>query len=146
MKLVVQLTVMTVSGEFLFQISWPFLSRKKMHFEIRLCEKASNFSVCALLMRSWWHVVCNMEWTWWRHQIETFSALLWPFVWRIDRLPVNSPHKGQWRCALMLTFICAWINGRVNNRKASDLRRHLDHYDVIVMCIIWGSWRATRGL
>ena len=25
----------------------------------------------------------------------------WPFVWGIHRSPVNSPHKGQWRGALM---------------------------------------------
>ena len=30
-------------------------------------------------------------------------------------------------------FICAWINGWVNNRKAGDLRRHRAHYDVTVM-------------
>ena len=33
---------------------------------------------------------------WWRHQMESFSALL-PFVWGIHRSPRNSPHKGQWR-------------------------------------------------
>ena len=49
--------------------------------------------------------------------------------------PVNdeSPHKGQWREALMLSLICAWTNGWVNNRNASDLRRHRAHYDVTVM-------------
>ena len=29
--------------------------------------------------------------------------------------PVNSPHRGQWRGALMFSLICAWINGWVNN-------------------------------
>ena len=44
------------------------------------------------------------------------------------------PHtKAQWRGALMFSFICAWINGWVNNRKAGDLRRQQAHYDVIVM-------------
>ena len=57
----------------------------------------------------------------------------WPFVRGIHRYPVNSPHKGQWRGALMFSLICAWINGWVNNREAGDLRRHRDHYDVIVM-------------
>ena len=47
--------------------------------------------------------------------------------------PVNSPHKGQWRGALMFSLICVWINGWVNNREAGDLRRHLGHNDVIVM-------------
>ena len=52
------------------------------------------------------------------------------------RSPVNSPHKGQWRGALMLSFIRAWINGWVKNRQACDLRRHRAHYDVIVMKIL----------
>ena len=34
----------------------------------------------------------------------------WPFVRGIHRSPVNSPHKGQWRGALMFSLICAWIN------------------------------------
>ena len=57
----------------------------------------------------------------------------WPFVWGIHRSPVNSPHKGQWRGALMFSLICAWIKDWVNNREAGDLRRHRAHYDVIVM-------------
>ena len=55
----------------------------------------------------------------------------WPFVWGIHRSPVNSPHKGQWRWALMFSLICVWINGWVNNREAGDLRR--THYGVTVM-------------
>ena len=47
----------------------------------------------------------------------------WPFLRGIHRSPVNSPHKGQWRGALMFTLICVWINGWVNNREVGDLRR-----------------------
>ena len=47
--------------------------------------------------------------------------------------PVNSPHNGQWRRALMFPLICAWTNGWVNNRDTCDLRCHRAHYDVIVM-------------
>ena len=57
----------------------------------------------------------------------------WPSVPGIHQSPVNSPHKGQWRGALMFSFICTWTNSWVNNREASDLNRHRDHYDVIVM-------------
>ena len=57
----------------------------------------------------------------------------WPFVRGIHRSPVNSPHGGRWRRALMFYLICPWINGRINNREAGDLRRHRHHYDVIVM-------------
>ena len=53
----------------------------------------------------------------------------WPFV-RDD-----SPHKGQWRGALIFSLICAWINGWVNNGEAGDLRRHSTHCDVTLwMC------------
>ena len=57
----------------------------------------------------------------------------WPFMRGIYRSSVNSPHKGQWRGALMFSLICVWINSWINNREAGDLRRHGDHYDVIVM-------------
>ena len=53
----------------------------------------------------------------------------WPFV------PVNSPHKGQWRGALMFSLVFPSTNSWVNNRDADDLRRHDTHYDVIVMDI-----------
>ena len=57
----------------------------------------------------------------------------WPFVRGIHRSPVNSPHKGQWRGALMFSLICVWINSWVINGKAGDLRRYRVHYDVTVM-------------
>ena len=62
----------------------------------------------------------------------------WSFVRGIHRSPVNSPHKGQWRGALMFSLICVWINGWVNNREAGDLRRH-SHYDVDVMFLGCGA-------
>ena len=59
----------------------------------------------------------------------------WPFVRGIHRSPVNSPHKGQWRGALMFSLICPRINGWVNDRKAGDLRRLRTNYDVTVMIV-----------
>ena len=64
----------------------------------------------------------------WRH-----FPRYWPFVRGSHRSPVNSPHKGQWRGALLFSLIWVWINGWVNNREAGDLRRHRAHCDVIVM-------------
>ena len=64
----------------------------------------------------------------WKH----FSRY-WPFVRGIHRSPVNSPHKSQWRGALMFSLICVWINGGVNNREAGDLRHYRAHHDVIIM-------------
>ena len=66
----------------------------------------------------------------------------WPFVRGIHRSPVNSPHKGQWRGALMFSLICVWINDWVNNGEAGDLRRYRIHYDVTVMIKIKTSIRA----
>ena len=57
----------------------------------------------------------------------------WPFARGIHRSPVNAPHKGQWRAALMFSLICARINGWVNNREAGDERRYRTNYDVIIM-------------
>ena len=85
--------------------------------------------------------------SWWRHQVETCSASL-AFVrgihrwlrW-IHRSPVNSPHADQWRRTLVLSLICAWTNGWVNNQDAGDLRRHRADYDVTVMwCRIVIQW------
>ena len=69
---------------------------------------------------------------WRRHRMETFSTLL-ALVRGIHRLPVNSPHNGQWRGVLMFSVICARKNDWVNNREAGDLRRYRTHYDVTVM-------------
>ena len=57
---------------------------------------------------------------------------------RIQRSPVivNSHHKGQWRRALIVSLICAWIDAWVNNHEAGNLRCHHAHYDVIVLDVI----------
>ena len=46
--------------------------------------------------------------------------------------PVNAPHKGQWRRALMFSLICASTNVWANNRKGGDMRRHCSHYGDIM--------------
>ena len=70
----------------------------------------------------------------------------WQFVWGIHRSPVNSPHKGQWRRALIFfLLICTRINGWVNNGEAGDLRRYRAHYDVTVLCVmICPLWTLTN--
>ena len=73
----------------------------------------------------------------------------WPFVRGIHRFPVNSPHKGQWRGALMFSLICVWINGWVNNHEAGGLRRYRAHYDVTVTIMVQceksrnGRWNSV---
>ena len=73
-----------------------------------------------------------------------------PFVRGIHRSPVNSPHKGQWRWALMFSLICSWTNCWVNNRNADDLGRHCVNDDVTVMSldfsfILISTWRQCFG-
>ena len=63
----------------------------------------------------------------------------------IHRSPVNSPHKGQRRGALMLSLICVWINDWVNNREAGDLRRYRAHYEVLVMLFIYGGMQKENA-
>ena len=78
----------------------------------------------------------------------------WPFVRGNHRWPVNSLRKGQWRGAWLFSLICAWINGKVNNREAGEMRRHRAHYDVNLMriarssypgpCITPAIWRCRK--
>ena len=79
-----------------------------------------------------WRETWMLKTAWWRHQMETLSALPGLCV-GIHRSLVNSPHKGQWRGVLMFSLICAETNGHVNNRDAGNFRRHRAHYDVTVM-------------
>ena len=57
----------------------------------------------------------------------------WRFVRGIQRSTVYSPHKGQWRIALMFSLICVSTNCWANNRNAGELRRHRVHYHVILI-------------
>ena len=57
-----------------------------------------------------------------------------PCHWSLrHRLPVNSPHKGQWRRALMFSLICDCTTVWINNRDAGDMRRHRAPYDFTVI-------------
>ena len=58
--------------------------------------------------RSTWMILIGMydDVIKWKH-----FPRYWPFVWGIHRSPVKSPHKGQWRGAVMFSLICVWING-----------------------------------
>ena len=87
--------------------------------------------ICAIDLESYSQVSCSIihdDVIKWKH-----FPRYWPVVRGIHRPPVNSPHKGQWRGALMFSLICAQINGWANNREAGNLRPHRTHYDVILM-------------
>ena len=61
-------------------------------------------------------ILCVWFWcelfSWWRHQMEIFSALLGPLC---GGWPVNSPHKGRWRGTLMFSLISA-LNKRISKQ------------------------------
>ena len=64
--------------------------------------------------------------------MEIFSALL-ALCAGNSPVPVNSPHKGQWR-GVLYVFFDLRLNIRLsNNRSAGDLRRYRGHYDVTLM-------------
>ena len=74
----------------------------------------------------------------WRHQMETFSALL-------AICAGNSPVTGEFPAQRSVTrsfdvfFTCAWTNGWINNQDAGNLRRHRTHYYVTVMINAFGQ-------
>ena len=105
-------------------------------------------STVVMCIPTWWLVEISMPGSWrcLRHSPMVSEHAIhddvikwehfprnWPFVRGIHRSPVNSPHIGQWRGALMVSLICVWINDWVDNREAGDLRRYRAHYGVIVM-------------
>ena len=53
---------------------------------------------------------------------------------------VSSPHKGQWRRALMFSLICVWTNNWINNWDAGGLRCHHAHYNFTVMFNLRQHW------
>ena len=103
--------------------------------------------------------------TWWRHQMETFSALL-------ALCAGNSSVTGEFPSqrpvvrSFDVFFICAWTNGWVFHRDAGDLRRYHGHNDITVMikcqvchimwigyffwtlypCLHWNTMSKCRGL
>ena len=57
------------------------------------------------------------------------SGPLWRETSSNHRSQVDSPHKGQWRGALIFSSTISWAN----NLDAGDLRRHRAHFDVTVV-------------
>ena len=76
--------------------------------------------------------------SWWRHHtFRATSPLCGEFTGH--RWMVNSPHKGQWRGALMFCLVRAWTNSWANSGDADDLRRHRAHDDVTVISWLWSE-------
>ena len=83
------------------------------------CDGCAGFSCCCLPQKI--HFIHD-DVIKWKH-----FPRYYPFVRGIRRSPVNYPHKGQWRGALMVSLICA-LNRQLSiqsYRKVGDLRRSL---------------------
>ena len=102
---------------FLITASCVFMLSCNDHFSVNKLHYPGDIA------QSWCRMTSSME---------NFPCY-WPFVRGIHWSPVNSPHKGQWRTALIISLICAWPNSWVNDHNAGDLRRHRAHHDVTVM-------------
>ena len=85
---------------------------------------------------------------WWRHQMETFYALL-------AFCAGNSPVTGEFPAQRLMTrnsdFMCAWNNNWENNGDIGDLRQHRANSNGIVMspqhwlCTISRSTFSTKN-
>ena len=91
------------------------LSFSRLFYLLAANEQLGPLQISLRLM-----IAVSIKLTWWRHQMETFSALL-AFCVGIHRSPVNSHLKGQWRKAVVFLSSVPWINGWVNNREAYRL-------------------------
>ena len=102
---------------------WIYLRKDKIH--LYFLYNSSSLRWCKQLK------------SWWRHQMETFYALL-------AICAGNSPVPGEFPAqrpvtqirALMFSLICTRINGWVNNGEAGHSIRHRAHYDVTVMLLL----------
>ena len=78
--------------------------------------------------------------------METFSALL-AICAGNSLVPGEFPAQRPVTRSFDVFFDLRLINDWVNNREAGDLRRHVDHYDVSVMCShgheLWKYWYFT---
>ena len=84
-----------------------------------------------LIIMNYWIKIkfwaCTQPYPWWRHQKETFSALL-------VICAGNSPVAGEFPAQRPVTR-----SFDVNTGVAGDLKRHCAHYDVIVMSYTFPS-------
>ena len=104
-----------------------------MYLPSSVWAKDTYFYLCI-----WWSTLRNTEIVKMNYSITHGMASYWPWLNYLMMTSSNgnilritghlcweftgSPHKGQWRGALMFSLICVWINGWVNNREARDLR------------------------
>ena len=81
-------------------------------------------------INGWSQIPLHSRYAWWRHQMETFSAVC------AGKSPVTGEFPAQRPVTRSFVFslISVWINCWVHNRDTGDLISHRAHYDVFVMC------------
>ena len=123
-------------------VCFPSASRLSWRGYLCCCSSLHNTLSCSTIRTGgyWVYGFSFAVWSWIVGNASRYDVIkwkhfprYWPSVWGIHWSTMNSPHKGQWRGALMFSLICAWTNGRINNRDAGALRRHRAHYNVTVM-------------
>ena len=123
-----RLNMMTV----LLGIKIPMIKMRRssgrLIFIIRISTLASLYLYIGTVLRK---TMMFAVMAWWRHQMETFSALL-AICAGNSPVPGEFPSKRPVMRSSYVSLICAWINGWVNNRNAGDLRRNRANYNIIV--------------
>ena len=113
-------------GVFGSTLSTTFLYSWQSNYWLFVCQnEASGYG--PLWMLSCWFITCNtcgVKWTWWRHQMETFSALLAICVGNSPGTRTKASDAELW---------CFLSSASELTVEASDLRRYRAHYDVSVM-------------
>ena len=106
-------------------------------------------SKLTVLWRTWspWIQIIHDDVIKWKH-----FPRYWPFVRGIHRSPVNSPHEGQWRGALMFFFYLR-LNKQLSKQSWGWLFEALSrpswrHCNVLLYrCIIFEiKWLSTDGV
>ena len=108
--------------------------------EVILVDKKMPQTCCRDSLLSFGSVASvpvNQSWrTWWRHQMETFSALL-ALCEGTPLVACGFPSQRPVTRSFDVFLICASTNNWVNNRDVGNLGRHRDHHDVTLM--IWAN-------
>ena len=97
-----------------------------------ICRCVLSMSVYACTCMCTCSIMKSWDGTWWRHQMETVSALL---AICAGNSPVTGHRTKVSDAELWCQFslISVWINGWVNIHGVGDLRRYRGHYDVNVI-------------
>ena len=75
---------------------------------------------------------CTTHKPWWRHQMETFSALL-ALCKGNPSVTGGFPSQRLVTQSLMFSLVCLWTNVWANSRDAGDLRCHDPRWDITAM-------------